>query len=553
MKLETLLSAELMSPQEMPEETQYLFIGSGVAAVTLAEKILSENPQAHILILEAGRIYPSQDRRSWWDYLMTGKAVYNPAADEPQEYSAESNVNWDCFDNRLIAYGGSTLHWGGWSLRLKPEDFHLKENTGLGTDWPITYETLHDYYYEAEKRLAVCGDDSESWNYVRDSHRNRQDQKTRFEQPYPLPPFDWTEADGEMIRAFENVGIEPGKMPLARYRKCMATGTCKYCPVGARYTAQDALDELRHAVRSDGNLKYPNLRVLEEAPVKRILMSSKAKASGVEYLNPRTGLQVIHSETVVICAGAYESPKLLIQSADNHWPKGIGNDHDLVGRFLVSHSILRVRGENQENPDCWVQEYDFPTLMSRTYDTPEQQRFGKLFLFKNRKFPHLDFAKAMFMGPGKAPKSEILRKLIGSRTVELQAFLEEPGRVTNRVMPGETQTRWGLPATKVVFHRTRAEIATSVSRLEVLKRVIREMGYKVHTAQVDEPGGHHATGTCRMSVDETGGVTDPNLRVHGAENLYVCSNAVMPTGSAVNPTLTLTALAQRLGDHLNGR
>jgi choline dehydrogenase-like flavoprotein len=47
------------------------------------------------------------------------------------------------------------------------------------------------------------------------------------------------------------------------------------------------------------------------------------------------------------------------------------------------------------------------------------------------------------------------------------------------------------------------------------------------------------------------GVVDENLRVHGTDNLYVCSNAVFPTGSAVNPTLTLTAMSMRLGDHLN--
>lgn len=541
-----------MSAQEIPKVTQYLLIGSGVAAVTVAEKILSRHPHAHIVILEAGKIYPSQDRRAWWDYVMTGKAVYNPAVDEPAEYSVESNVNWDCYDNRLIAYGGSTLHWGGWSLRLKPEDFHLKENTGHGADWPFSYETLHRYYYEAEKRLSVCGDDAESWNHIRDAHHNRQEEVTRESQPYPLPPFDWTEADGEMIRAFENLGIEPGKMPLARFRKCMATGTCKYCPLGARYTAQDALDELCRTVRSDGSPKYPNLMVLELAPVKRILMASKSTAIGVEYIHPKFGLAVLRADTVVVCAGAYESPKLLIQSANHFWPQGIGNDHDLVGRFLVSHSILRVKGENEKNPDCWVQEYDFPTLMSRSFDTPEQQRFGKLFIFKNRKFPHLDFAKEMKKGPKASSKSNILRLLKDKRTMELQAFLEEPGRAQNRVMPGEMLTRWRLPATKIIYNRTPGEIANSVARVEILKRVIREMGYKVGTAQVDEPGGHHATGTCRMSVDETDGVTDPDLRVHATENLYICSNAVMPTGSAVNPTLTLTSLALRLADHLAG-
>jgi choline dehydrogenase-like flavoprotein len=61
----------------------------------------------------------------------------------------------------------------------------------------------------------------------------------------------------------------------------------------------------------------------------------------------------------------------------------------------------------------------------------------------------------------------------------------------------------------------------------------------------------HAASTCRMSADAATGVVDPNLRVHGIDNLFVCSNAVFPSLGAINPTLTLTALALRLGDHLN--
>jgi choline dehydrogenase-like flavoprotein len=56
-----------------------------------------------------------------------------------------------------------------------------------------------------------------------------------------------------------------------------------------------------------------------------------------------------------------------------------------------------------------------------------------------------------------------------------------------------------------------------------------------------------------MGATPEEGVTDANLRVHGTDNLYVCSNAVFPTGSAVNPTLTLTAVSLRLADHLLGR
>lgn len=535
------------------QEVEYLLIGSGVAAVTIAERILARAPQTHIMILEAGNEYPAKDRRAWWDFVQTGKAAYSngedPNAKLKVDFDVDSNVRWDCENNRVIARGGSTLHWGGWSLRFKPEDFHQRENTGRGADWPFGYDVLHDYYYQAEHSLSVCGDHTESWNHLRVEQWERdkvtgQKTITRHAQPYPLPPFDWTEADGEMIAAFRKLGIESGKLPLARYRKCMATGTCKYCPIGARYTAQNRLAEVFE-------MSYPNLVVQDRCPVTRILMRGKRTAVGAEYLDLENQEEIaqIRAAKVIICAGAYESPKLLLQSACSKWPVGIGNQYDQVGRYLVSHSILRALGEKHKNAECWIQEFDFPTLMSRTYDTADYQRHGKLFLFKNRKLPNMSFPDEMIAGK---PKRVIEDKLRKYRQMEIQAFLEEKGKPENRVMLGDELelTDKKLRRTKIVYNRTSAEIADADSRLEILRRVIREMGYDLNECQVDRPGGHHATGTCRMAANPREGVTDSDLLVHGTSNLFVCSNAVMPTGSAVNPTLTLTALAMRLADHL---
>jgi choline dehydrogenase-like flavoprotein len=77
------------------------------------------------------------------------------------------------------------------------------------------------------------------------------------------------------------------------------------------------------------------------------------------------------------------------------------------------------------------------------------------------------------------------------------------------------------------------------------------MGAKLTGAPTISWRADHAACTCRMSDDPRQGVTDRNLRVHGVDNLYVCSNAVFPNIGSVNPTLTLTALALRLGEHLN--
>jgi len=65
-----------------------------------------------------------------------------------------------------------------------------------------------------------------------------------------------------------------------------------------------------------------------------------------------------------------------------------------------------------------------------------------------------------------------------------------------------------------------------------------------------DPDGAHASSTCRMSSSDVDGVVDPDLQVHGTDNLYVCSNAVFPSIAAANPTLTVSALAVRLAEHI---
>lgn len=512
----------------MNKTLDYVIVGSGVAGVTIAKRLLEHNPVTAILMLEAGPEIPAKNRRYWWDYITLNRTPYDFTYDQAWEATSAGNVNWLSQGARVKAYGGSTMHWGAWSLRFKPEDFRLFTNTGLGADWPIGYDDLEPYYCDAEDFLAVCGDDAENW-----SRRSR---------PYPLPPFEWTAADGVMIEAFKRIGMKPGKMPLARYRKCMTTGTCKYCPFGARFTAQAVLDDLRAEPR------YARFEVRTNSPAKRLLTSSRHEIEGVEYVDSRTGeTHCVRADRYIICSGSYETPKLLMNSKSTHWKNGVGNDYDLLGRFIISHSMLKVRGRTPRNPKRWFQEYDFPTLMSRSYDTPEEQKKGKLFVFKNRVLPDINIAAQMIAG--KTPE-QIDQIVTGPMELEVQAFMEEKGKFENRleIVPGTD--RFGLPLTKVTFSRNDEENENTKNRLGLLEEVIREMNYQMVYSKTEDPGAHHTTGTCRMAPTPDRGITDANLQVHEIPNLFLCSNGVFPSGSAVNPTLTLTALALRLTDHL---
>src|SRR5262249_2349235 len=159
-------------------------------------------------------------------------------------------------------------------------------------------------------------------------------------------------------------------------RKCMATGTCKYCPLGARFSATYVLDRLLSDPR------YTNFKFIGSAPATRLVAESKRRIHAVEYTDPDTRkTETKSTDRIILCSGAYEVPKLVMMSTGQGWDRGIGNDNDLVGRFPVSHPFLSVMGTKPKNEEHWIQEFDFPSLMSRTYDTEEYQRKGgKIFM-----------------------------------------------------------------------------------------------------------------------------------------------------------------------------
>lgn len=421
---------------------------------------------------------------------------------------------------------------------MKPEDFYLYTNTGGGGDWMVDYDDLETYYCDAEKFLGVGGDSGEKWMYR--------------SKPFPLPPFPYLAADEEFIEAFEANGVVPGRMPLARFGKCMTTGTCRYCPVGARYSAQYTNEALED--------RYRDYEIRTGCVVTRILVDKKRKVCGVEYLqmdaeydSKRAERRTVHGETVILCAGAIESPKLLMLSTSSEYQHGIGNDNDLVGRYLVSHSFIGVTGTAVKNERKLISEFNFPTLMSRTFDTESYQGGGKICLFRDQVLPGQMGGWSSYMQKNTSRKA-MDEAATGPRQTGLSAFFEEKGHRSNYLKPSTGRTnQFGMPLTEVHFDRDTQVMLNMNRRLEKMTEIFSYMSdYKQTETVIEGAVGYHASGTCRMGATPEDGVVDGDLRVHDVDNLYVCSTAVFPSVGAVNPTLTLVALAFRLADHLSG-
>ncbi|KIH84031.1 GMC oxidoreductase [Pseudomonas batumici] len=535
--------------------TDVLIIGSGVAATALANRLLQADPTRAILILEAGAKVKMQDQALWDDFMVSGSSYsklpyykYNdlnyPERDAPGENLNIGATLVPLAGARVMTYGGSTIHWGGWSFRLKAEDFKLKSNTGQGADWPINYAELEPFYNQAECYIGVSGDS--------------KNQDPPRSAPYPFPAFPYTLEDQPVHSAMTALGMSTANVPIARHgitnttsrhAPCKTTGTCKYCPFGARYAAPNFLNDMTHW----GN--FPNFRVMDNCVVEEVIMSSKNRTSGVTYLDKMSGQHLtIEANTVIVAGGAIETPKLLLRSCSEYWPNGIGNDHDLVGRYFVTHPYFVFTATVNSNPEWLQPEMDFPTLCSRYFDSPQEQAKGK-FILINPPSSFMPLVNGKTLSIAQMMQNGMLRQDIenavkGSAQVQIHGMVEIPSDYKNRVMNLDIRNRIGLQETIVDYSQS-ADFNTRMQEIGAhVGRIFEAMGATLSGPPSISWRADHAACTCRMSDNEQEGVIDKNLKLFGVDNLYVCSNAAFPNTGAINPTLTLTALALRLGERL---
>lgn len=538
----------------MSLEVETLIIGSGVAAAACAQRLLQSDPKASILILEAGTSVPMQDFKIWENFLITGRELpYDQYRDKPfadRDHSGENSRIGDApielAGARVMAMGGSTHHWGGWSFRLKPEDFTLRSNVaGIDPsavkdciDWPIRYQDLEHFYSQAEEYIGVSGDSN--------------DKTVPRSRAYPFAPFPYTLQDLPVAKALQELKYAYSNLPIARQgisevpshrAPCQTTGTCKYCPFGARYAAANFLNYMCD------HESYDNFQIKTNCIVEEILMSSRNVARGVSYRN-NLGDEVgeILASRIIIAAGAIESAKLLLRSKTDYWRNGLGNDKGLVGRYFVTHPYFMFQGIMKSNPNKLQPEMDFPTLCSRHFDSEEEQAKGKFVLVNPSSSPAVRLANLMKAGK---TKEDLKKQFEENTVVQLHGMVEFFSQRENLIENCIKRNRIGLIETKVICNQDPVikqrihEIQTVVERI-FDKMDVHDISLNNYSWRAD-----HAACVCRMGNDESEGVVDSDLKIFGVDNAYVLSNAVFSSLGCVNPTLTLAALALRLGEHLS--
>ena len=247
-----------------------------------------------------------------------------------QHLTRSGGYQHDLDSERVMVVGGSATVWQAITLRMLPQDFKTRTLYGYGDDWPLAYDDLEPYYGKAEALLGVSGTDADNPFAPKRS------------SPYPLPPFALGYDDAIFAERLRHHGIVMHTTPQARTRAayeerpgCMNFGTCRVCPIGARYSPN------YHLLRA---IATGRCSVHANTSVRRLVVDGTGRARALVYQgNDEATAREHGAKVIIVAAGTLESARLLLLSASERHPDGLGNDGGHVGQHLTLHHLWSGR------------------------------------------------------------------------------------------------------------------------------------------------------------------------------------------------------------------
>jgi choline dehydrogenase-like flavoprotein len=500
-------------------------VGCGAGGSTLAKE-LSEAGLS-VVVLEAGRWLDTTE-----DFINDELEMRHVMDWDDVRISDGDNPIQIGHANTGRAVGGSTVHFTAMKLRLHPDDFALYSNEGIAVDWPITYEELEPYYERAEDFVGVSGPRSTPWPGNRST--------------YPQGELPLNAGDEVIAEGLEKLGIQWCMTPHAVLTgekngrsPCMFYGFCiQGCKSDAKGSA--LVTWVPAAVEAGAEIR-------ENAFAYRINVDSHGRARSVSYFQNGHEREQPASIVIVACY-SIETPRLLLNSACPQFPDGLANSSGMVGKNLMVHPASIAHGRFAEPLDNFVTP-PVGIMTQDPYGTQPGRDYVRGFLCNRYSHFPIEFITSLIKDNPDiwgARLHEVMDKYTHWTLWTSQN--EMLPRMTNEVRLSEqVKDEHGIPVAHVTMSYDDNDKRMLADTDRYTHAVMEAAGAEeILMAHAD----YHLLGTCRMGDDPMSSVVDQYCRSHDIPNLFICDGSVFPTIGAVNPSLTIEALALRTAEHI---
>lgn len=500
-------------------ETDIAIIGSGVCGLLSAWPALLAGQRVTMLERGALKTHAEQLADGQWAADVPGAEPNDETAPETPPYP------W----SYVYGVGGSSLHWDGATPRFTAADFRMRSAFGLMVDWPLSLAELEPYYVRAEQALGVSGA-PEGAGATADG---TAPPGARILPPHPLSPMD--RAIAPHLRPFGPLPQARPSQPLQGRPACCGSATCELCPVDARFSA---LNGLR------GVLGHPRLDLHRQTVAARLRTAGGGRRiEAIEAIEQSGERLLVRAQRYVLAASGFENPGILLRS-------GLGGP--AVGRYLFDHAhttlIVDLRRDLSPGHGDTLSTGLSEALREGGF---RSQRSGAILIPFNPGAPLAPLVTEGVLAGSDGGRTRTEALSTWSRRLPLDMLTEDVPQAGRRVTLSSKRDSFGLPLNLVAYPRsTDYELDGIDAAAEQVRRRLAPLGAR--DVEVSPgPRGGHLLGTCRMGTGDDA-VVDPDMRHRGIENLFVAGGSAFPTYSAAHPTLTIAALALRLGDLLAG-
>lgn len=459
--------------------------------------------------------------------------------DKESPYTEEKRFDW----YRGYHVGGRSLMWGRQSYRWNKWDFEANAKEGIAVDWPIRYDDVAPWYSYVEKFAGIQGS-KEGLDVLPDGEF--------------MPAMELNCAEKEVKKRMEAHYNNQRKLIIGRSANIteplQARTNCQYrdrcwrgCPFGAYFSTQSST---LPAAMATGNLTLRPFSI-----VTRIIYDKdKKRATGVEILDAETNQTYVYNAKVIfVCASALNSSWVLMNSATDVWPDGLGSSSGELGHNVMDHHFRTGANGVVEG---FSDRYDYGRRPTGIYIP----RYRNVYNDKR------DYVRGFGYqgGAGRGRGAEVAEMMVGADLKQAMSVPSDNWNInflgfgemlpdhSNKITLDKTvKDKWGLPVLKFDVEMKENEKKMREDMKNDAAEMLEAAGVK--NIQTYDWGyavgmGIHEMGTARMGRDPKTSVLNGNNQVWDAPNVFVTDGACMTSASCVNPSLTYMALTARAAD-----